>query len=291
MSAKKRGGLVGAMLTGDLGDIDFADTKSNLSQNVTPQIDHSVRTSNVNISAESRPGERIKEIDPSKCRLWKFADRPEDEATHADDLAKSFTEMEQIAPVIVRTIDHSDADYPEIEYEVIAGSVRWRAAIKSGKLLKAFIRNLDDKQALNVMLAENELRKQISEFARALQVMNIWESGLFESKQEAAQAHKMELSRFSMYLKVASKASELQSNFGSDVKTIGLRSLYEFAGEIGKGSIVSKNNDSSDKRYAGKPTITSFTVNVSKTGITTIKFPKLISEEKLSQVRAILESD
>lgn len=270
--SKKRGGLVGAMMWGDVpeestqsvvGEQSLVATKSSSTRSVS---------------------ERVKEIDPSKCRLWIFADRPEDEAEHSEDIARSFKDVEQLSPVIVRELSHDDEDYPSIEYEIIAGSVRWRAAIKAQVMLKAFVRVLTDKEALNVMLIENEQRKNISEFSRSLQISKVWLSGMFDSKVDLAKAHKMDASKVSRYLKVAEHKEVLINTFENNIKDVGLRQLYQtVVGVDGqeKGVVTAKP--------ATKKQILGFSLSINKSGITTIKFPNKLSDEKIERIRAIME--
>jgi ParB family chromosome partitioning protein len=185
--------------------------------------------------SQSSPGigERMRELDPSECRLWEFADRPEHEAIHAQQLAEEFRNgVGQIHPAVVREISHSDPEYPAIKYEIISGSVRWRAAKLAGKHLKAVVRKLDDKDAITIMLSENNDRKDISEFARALQIGKVWNRRIFESKHEMAQAHRFAQAKLSQYLKVFEHQGELAHLFGDEAYSMGLRTLYEAANNI-----------------------------------------------------------
>lgn len=273
--SKRKGGLVGSVLWGEV---------PNEEQNGAE------KSHNIGLVATKTPivkgvAERVKEINPNKCKLWCFADRPEDEADHADDIAQSFIESEQIHPVIVRELSPSDSDYPALEYEVIAGSVRWRAAKKAGTHLKAFVRALSDKEALNLMLIENVQRKNISEYARALQIKRVWDSGLFASKVELAFAHKMDQSKVSRYLKVAEHKDELLTVFSDEIKTIGLRQLYQTA--IGD----EKEEGVKHPKPATRKEISEFTCSFGKNGITTIKIPMRLSEDKIQRIKEIMHEN
>lgn len=190
------------------------------------------------VQTKSGLGQRMRELDPSECRLWKYADRPENEALHAQDLANEFLSgIGQIHPATVREIPTSDPDYPRIKYEIIAGSVRWRASKIAQKTLKAVVRELTDKEAITLMLSENEARKNISEFSRAKQIGLVWESGIYESKGEAADAHRFPAGKFSQYLKVYDHLETLKTMFGDKVADMGLRNLYEAVKAIEDGDV------------------------------------------------------
>jgi ParB family chromosome partitioning protein len=208
-------------------------------------------------------GERMRELDPDECRLWEFADRPEHEAVHAQQLAEEFrTGVGQIHPAVVREISITDPDYPRIKYEIISGSVRWRACKLANKPLKAVIRKINDKDAITVMLSENNDRKDVSEFSRALQIGKVWHRGIFESKQEMALAHRFAQAKLSQYLKVFDHHKTLTDMFGDDRFTMGLRTLYEAAHNI-ENEIPVESNEISQKKIEEpiKATVRSLTDN------------------------------
>jgi ParB/RepB/Spo0J family partition protein len=269
---QKRGGMLGAILAGNMDGVDSLKLQTaTLMTNAQSQY------------KQTKIPDRIKELDPHKCRLWKYADRPEDEAVHTSEIATSMDSVEQISPVIVREISIDDLDYPTIEYEIIAGSVRWRAAKLRNKPLKAVIKVLDDRQAISVMIAENEHRKGITPFSRSLQMQTIWESGMFSSQDELALAHYMDKSKASMHLKIASNADFLIKLYGEEIKRVGLRSLYDSCN-------FEREEDSSDKKEKStKIPFEGFIAKMDKNGITTLKFSKNISEEKLARIKLIID--
>ena len=271
MSSKQKGGLLGSLLTGNISEPSLQMQTESFAANAT--------------STNRRLPDRVKEINPTKCRLWKFADRPEDEAQHATEIASSMDDIEQISPVIAREISIEDPDYPNIEYEIIAGSVRWRAAKLRNKPLKAIIKSLSDRDAISVMIAENEHRRGITPFARSLQMQTVWESGMFESQDELALAHHMEKSKASMHLKVAANADFLKQLYGDDISNIGLRQLYDACKFEREGEGAESQKPLKGKEFTG------YLVKTNKSGITTIKFAKQLSEDKLLKIRQIIESE
>lgn len=216
-------------------------------------------------------GERMRELDPNECRLWEFADRPEHEAEHAEQLAKEFQSgVGQIHPAVVREVPPSDPQYPQIKYEIISGSVRWRASKIAGKTLKAVVRKLSDKDAITIMLSENNDRKDISEFARALQIGKVWNRGIFDSKSEMADSHRIEKAKLSQYLKVFDNRDTLIEKFGIDVYSMGLRTLYEASLSINESS----NNQDSALQHSSHSLDT--LSNITVESIRSLKKPKKI---------------
>ena len=126
-------------------------------------------------------------IDPEVCRPWRWADRPESEATHIDELAQSLSRDGQVAPAIVRPV--RDPEHPAIRYEIIAGYVRWRAALQAKQQLLADIRpDLADREAFSIMVVENDLRRGLSDYTRAKRYQRALDEGLFTSKGDLAEA-------------------------------------------------------------------------------------------------------
>lgn len=271
MSSKQKGGLLGSLLTGNISEPSLQMQTESFAANAT--------------STNRRLPDRVKEINPTKCRLWKFADRPEDEAQHATEIASSMDDIEQISPVIAREISIDDPDYPNIEFEIIAGSVRWRAAKLRNKPLKAIVKALSDREAISIMIAENEHRRGITPFARSLQLQTVWESGMFESQDELALAHHMDKAKASMHLKVAANADFLRQVYGNDIGGVGLRQLYDACKFEREGECGESKKTPKSKEFTG------YLVKTNKSGITTIKFAKQLSEDQLSKIREIVESE
>jgi ParB/RepB/Spo0J family partition protein len=104
-------------------------------------------------------------IDPEVCRPWGWADRPDSEAPHVDELAQSLNRDGQVAPAVVRPV--RDPEQPAIRYEIIAGYVRWKAALQVRQQLLVDIRpDLSDRDAFSIMVVENNLRRGLSDYTR-----------------------------------------------------------------------------------------------------------------------------
>lgn len=163
-------------------------------------------------------------IDPGRCCLWPFADRPPDEAQHARELAESFKLNGQLQPVVARALN-GNADY---DYEIIAGQVRWRAATIAGMQLQAMVRECDDAEAFRIMLAENDERKNISDHAKGRRYQQALEQRLFASKKELAEAFGLGLSVLSKYLMFAELPDEAFSEV-EDKLNINVYAGYDLA--------------------------------------------------------------
>ena len=156
---------------------------------VIPNVDESIENSSAspNINFTSHKSQEVKvdtsrlmQIDPNDCHLWKFADRPEGELGDIQSLALSMKENGQQEPILIRP----NAQKTEHKYEVIFGNRRWRAAISEGLSLQAMFKSVTDQEAALFQKEENENRKDLSDYARAMSYKNQIESGVFKSERE-----------------------------------------------------------------------------------------------------------
>ncbi|MDS4019445.1 MAG: ParB/RepB/Spo0J family partition protein [Candidatus Competibacter sp.] len=172
-------------------------------------------------------------IDPELCAPWRWADRPDSEAPHTDELARSIERDGQVAPAIVRPV--RDPDRPEIRYEIIAGCVRWRAALRARQSLLVDIRpDLSDRAAFAIMVVENDLRRGLSDYTQSKRYQRALEEGLFASKGELAAAMGLSNTQMSKYLGFA-KLSEAVVAACRDIAALPLTTGYLLATLCGKG--------------------------------------------------------
>ena len=94
---------------------------------------------------------QIIEVDPKNCIRWEFADRSGFEFGDIFELAQDIAQNGQVEPVILRKSKNPDA-----QYEVIAGSRRWKACLEAGVHLKGIVQDLSDEQAAIVQIKENQ---------------------------------------------------------------------------------------------------------------------------------------
>ena len=86
-----------------------------------------------------------------------------------EDLSQSIAEHGVIQPILVRSArPQEDAD-PVIDYEIIAGERRWRAAQRAGiHSVPILLREVDDRQALELAIIENVQRADLNPVEEAL---------------------------------------------------------------------------------------------------------------------------
>jgi len=147
-------------------------------------------------------------VDPEVCRPWRWADRPDSETPHLDELAQSLERDGQVAPAIVRPV--RDPEQPAIRYEIIAGYVRWKAALQAQRQLLVDIRpDLGDREAFSIMVVENDLRRGLSDYTQAKRYQRVLDENLFNSKGELAEAMGLSHAQLSKYLGFAKLPAEV----------------------------------------------------------------------------------
>jgi ParB family chromosome partitioning protein len=86
---------------------------------------------------------------------------------HLADLARSITEHGIVQPILVRPVKGQDLG--GAKYEIIAGERRWRAAQRASlHEVPIVIRDVDDKQALELAIIENVQRADLNPVEEAL---------------------------------------------------------------------------------------------------------------------------
>jgi ParB family chromosome partitioning protein len=178
------------------------------------------------------PAKGRAKVPPEVCRLWKYADRPDAEASHAEEIAESFQQEGQIQPAVVRRIE--DPTDPQVHYEVICGKVRWMAARAAGTELDVDIREMDDRAAFRLMVAENERRRPLSDYAKAKRFKRVLEEGLYQSKGDLAEEFGLTNAQLSYYLGFAELPSDVVSAF-TDVASISARLGYVLSQAVKEG--------------------------------------------------------
>lgn len=144
---------------------------------------------------------RLIMIDPAQCKLWRYADRPNDELGDLQTLAKSLKEHGQQEPILVRPTT-KDSKHP---YEIIFGNRRWRAAQLAEIKLQAICKPITDQEAALFQKEENENRKELSDYARATSYRSQIDGGVFKSETELSKflgISKQTLNDLMSYLRV-----------------------------------------------------------------------------------------
>ena len=120
-------------------------------------------------------------VDPKNCHRWKYADRSGFEFGDIYALAQDISKNGQIEPVLLRTTKASQ----DVQYEVIAGSRRWKACLEAALPLKGIVVDLSDEEAAIAQIKENQ-KVSICDYSRGiyyakvLKEMNLTHSQLSE---------------------------------------------------------------------------------------------------------------
>ncbi len=151
-SKNKRLGRGLAALIGDVDTSNNASASKNTEQDITADL--------------STPIEQVR-ANPNNPRHV-FLD------SELQDLSNSIAEHGIVQPILVRTIQGEDLG--GAKYEIIAGERRWRAAQKAGlHEIPILVREVEDRQALEIAIIENVQRADLNAVEEALgyqQLMN-----------------------------------------------------------------------------------------------------------------------
>lgn len=128
--------------------------------------------------------EMIKTISPDRCKSWALADRHELEMGDIKSLALSIKTYGQQEPILARPIVPQENG---VEFEIIFGNRRWRACKLINIPVKAIIRNISDQDAAIAQKEENENRKEISDFSKAIHYKNLLDKKIFSTMAELSQ--------------------------------------------------------------------------------------------------------
>lgn len=109
---------------------------------------------------EAKEGEEVVEIDTASIAANPFQPRREFDEAKIEELAQSLKEHGVLQPLIVRrTLDG---------YQLVAGERRLRAAVKAGmRKVPAVVRELTDRQAMEISLVENLQREDLGPLEEA----------------------------------------------------------------------------------------------------------------------------
>lgn len=155
--SKKRLGRGLAALIGEMDQPISSENKSNVSQSANTDSEPNIN------SDRSVPVEHIRQNPNNPRRV--FSDE------HLEDLTRSIAEHGIVQPILVRPVTSTGdgEDLGGAKYEIIAGERRWRAAQKA-KLheVPIIIRDVDDKQALELAIIENVQRADLNPVEEAL---------------------------------------------------------------------------------------------------------------------------
>ena len=127
---------------------------------------------------EDEEDEKVVLINTDDITNWEFHDRPSNELGDIDSLANELTKIGQLVPCIVRCT----APGSKYKYELIAGERRWRAAQTAKLKLKCIIKDITDTDAALIQSAENDNRKDLSDFAKGISYSKLIDSGIIKQQ-------------------------------------------------------------------------------------------------------------
>ncbi len=107
----------------------------------------------------------LSSVSVNSLRPSRFQPRKVFDTTQLQQLSQSIQHSGLMQPVVVRRLQVVDGD---IQYELVAGERRWRAAMMGGlKSIPAIIRDLSDEEAAEWGLVENIQREDLNPMDRA----------------------------------------------------------------------------------------------------------------------------
>jgi ParB family chromosome partitioning protein len=121
--------------------------------------------------------ESIIEVSPDEIINWEYHDRPEKELGDLEAFAQELERIGQQQPCVARPLTNKKG-----KYELLIGERRWRAAKLANIPLKVVVRSLSDHEAAIAQAAENEDRKDLSDYAKGMSFHRLIESGIIQQK-------------------------------------------------------------------------------------------------------------
>lgn len=240
-------------------DVDFGQLKTISGREINDLPDENTRSNSISDKINTKDT-IVKELDPETCMPWRYADRPDIEMGDLQALALSMKKG-QAEPILVRPKLNSNDN---IQYEIIFGHRRWRAAKLAGILLKAIICELSDQEASLQQELENTERKDISDFSRAMYYQRLLKEKVYKNESQLAKSRGIARNTFNALMSYTRipvdiiKAVESPHNISIRL-AVKLASLCKneqnipiilrFANEISSGKITSANINSYLENY------------------------------------------
>jgi len=101
---------------------------------------------------------KLQEIPVSELRAWAMQPRKNFEAGPLQELGKSIESQGVLQPLIVRPVEVEAGS--GVHFEIVAGERRWRGAkLVSVEIVPCVVRDLTDKEAIEIAVTENIARK------------------------------------------------------------------------------------------------------------------------------------
>jgi len=127
-------------------------------------------------------------VDVDQCTPWAYADRHQSQVTDVNcaHLIDDIRKHGQKVPAIARKSDQNS----DFKYEIISGRRRLFACSKTKeRKILIDLRNVEDKEAAQIMVMENENREDISEIERAINMFRQYKGGMWDTADEMRRAY------------------------------------------------------------------------------------------------------
>ncbi|MCM2972721.1 ParB/RepB/Spo0J family partition protein [Larsenimonas suaedae] len=142
-----------------------------------------------NVSDTGDQGDTLTSIPVNQLRRGKYQPRRDIQPERLEELADSIRAQGVMQPIVVRPV----TDRGAVNYEIIAGERRWRAAqLAELNVIPAIVRSMDDETALAMALIENIQRENLNVIEEAVALKRLIDE--FELTQQQA-AHAVGRSR------------------------------------------------------------------------------------------------
>ncbi len=145
-------------------------------------------------------------VAPAKIINWKYHDRPDSELGDITSLATALKNEGQQQPCLVRPFE----DNSNYEYELIIGQRRWMAAIEAQIDLLCIVKEMDDYESAIAQAAENNNRKDLSDYAKAMSYHQLIKKGIIKQNDltQKLNINKMQVSRLMSFTKIPKEIVE-----------------------------------------------------------------------------------
>lgn len=113
-------------------------------------------------------------------RVSPLADRWVGEQDYVTDMADSFAEVQQLQPSIGRI--RQDEKTQEAYIELLAGIMRFRGKEQTGEPLRVYVIDVDDAQAVKIIVEENRRRRNPSLYSDSLEMQKLLDGKIMDRK-------------------------------------------------------------------------------------------------------------
>jgi len=164
-------------------------------------------------AAPAAPSDRALEIDTDLLRPNKYQPRTEMNDERIEDLARSIRSNGVIQPLVVRRAG--------MDYEIVAGERRWRAAQRAGLLkVPVVVRDVPDDRLLAVALIENIEREDLNPIEEAVAYRRLADE-FHLTQEQIADAVGKDRSSIANYVRLLRLPQEVRANVASNAISMG----------------------------------------------------------------------